>query len=230
MLRLLLTAPFLAGLAMLTATAPASAISLAQTELSQEIHCELHGHAFYPGGVVAQANDPAAAIGRTAAETQPWRSVSIGSYDNVARLREALHQKRCRIGPVVAEIIDHPAFTISRTRARLQLVSLSVAALGLADKNATLAEIYARAQKLGFELCPAEVAPQLRLQYMNQPLGEFLHIAMEPIPTRSGRPVILVIANGGEGLHILSSDGGREFRPPASTRFVFVRAQAVAAR
>jgi hypothetical protein len=109
-------------------------------------------------------------------------------------------------------------------------VSLSVAELGLAGKNASLAEIYARALKLGFELCPAEVAPQLRLQYMNQPLGEFLHIAMAPIPTRSGRPVILVVANGGEGLHILSSDGGGDVRPPASTRFIFARAQAVAAR
>jgi hypothetical protein len=213
---------------MLTSIAPASAIRFAETQLAQEIHCEMHGQAFYSGSMPAIARDRA--VGKPAAETPPWRSVNIGSYGSVPRLREALRQKRCRIGPVVAEIFDHPAFTVSRTRARVQLVSLSVAELGLADKNASLAEIYARAHRLGFELCPAEIAPQLRLQYMNQPLGEFLHIAMEPIPTRSGRPVILVVANGGEGLHILSSDGGRDLRPPASTRFVFVRPQAVAAR
>jgi hypothetical protein len=228
-MRTLLRLSLIAGIVIL-ASPPASAIKFAESPLSQEIHCELHGQAFYTGGLLSPANEPTQAIGRAAAQTPPWRSIAIGGYDSVPRLREALHQKRCRIGPVVAEIMDHPAFTISRTRMRLELVTLSVAELGLADKNASLAEIYARAQKLGFELCPAEIAPLLRLHYMNQPLGEFLHIAMAPIPTRSGRPVILVVANGGEGLHLLSSDGGRDLRPPASTRFVFVRAQAVAAR
>jgi hypothetical protein len=48
-----------------------------------------------------------------------------------------------------------------------------------------------RAQQLGFGLAAAEVAPQLRLQYFDQPVGEFLIIGMEPIKRWNGEFVIL---------------------------------------
>ena len=35
-------------------------------------------------------------------------------------------------------------------------------------------------------LCPAEVGPELRLHYRNQPVGEALNIAMKPIATYGG--------------------------------------------
>jgi hypothetical protein len=71
----------------------------------------------------------------------------------------------------------------------------------------TLAAVYARAQQLGFELAAAEVGPLLRLQYIDQPMGEFLIVGMEPIKTWSGEPVILNVANGGAGLVLIGQDG-----------------------
>jgi hypothetical protein len=206
---------------------------VADAPASEQPDCGLHGQAFYSKTARAPGHDRIAppAIGGTPATDAPsWKTISIGTHENVGTLIEALGRKRCRIGPNVAEILDHPNFNISKSRARVQLAALSVTQLGFQGKTASLAEIYARATKLGYELCPAEIGAQLRLQYMNQPLGEFLHIAMQPLQTQRGRPLILAVANGGEGLLLISSDGNPDFRPPLTTRFVFVKPQAVAAR
>jgi hypothetical protein len=205
---------------------------IADAPASQQPNCELHGQAFYSKTARMPGNDRTAppAGGRSAVDAPIWKTISIGTPENVETLRNALWRKRCRIGPIIAEVLDHPNFTISKSRERVQLAALSVSELGFQENPVSLAEIYARAAKLGYELCPAEIGPQLRLQYMNQPLGEFLHIAMQPVPTRRSRLVIFAVANGGEGLILISSDGNPDFKPPLSSRFVFVKPQAVAAR
>ena len=49
------------------------------------------------------------------------------------------------------------------------------------DSSATTEEIYTRANELGLGLCPAEVGPQLRWQYSDQPKNKWLFVAMESI-------------------------------------------------
>jgi hypothetical protein len=70
---------------------------------------------------------------------------------------------------------------------RTELALLSTADLGV-ESESSLADLHKRAKQVGLELCPAEVAPQLRLDYRNQPLGEALNIAMEPVATHRGEP------------------------------------------
>jgi hypothetical protein len=103
------------------------------------------------------------------------------------------------------------------------LFSVSVAELGFQAGTASLADIYARAQQLGFGLATAEVAPQLRLQYFDQPIGEFLIIGMKPIKTWNGEAVILKVANGGAGLILIGQDGSAAAQIPVACRFLFVR-------
>ena len=70
-------------------------------------------------------------------------------------------------------------------------------------------------------LCPAEVALQLRLDYRDQPLGEALTIAMDPVSTYAGEPTILSLVNWGTGLALLGGTGRSDFMVPPSLRFVF---------
>lgn len=104
---------------------------------------------------------------------------------------------------------------------------MSVAELGFQTDVVRLADIYARAQQLGFELAAAEVAPQLRLQYFDQPFGEFV-IAMDPIKTWKGEPVILTVANFGAGLILIGRDGRADAEIPVASRFLFVRSNEAA--
>ncbi|WP_342804212.1 hypothetical protein [Bradyrhizobium sp. CSA112] len=110
----------------------------------------------------------------------------------------------------------------------MELFRLSAAELGFQAETASLGQIYARAQQLGFGLAAAEIAPQLRLQYLDQPIGEFLIIGMEPIKTWKGEPVILTVANGGAGLILIGQDGGADAEIFVRSRFLFVRSNKAA--
>jgi hypothetical protein len=157
-----------------------------------------------------------------------WKTIAIGTFANSFALLNALDAASCAIGDSAAEILARPAFTVSATKTSVELVAVSVAELGFQTDVVRLADIYARARQLGFGLAAAEVAPQLRLQYLDQPLGEFL-IAMEPIKTWKGVPVILTVANFGAGLILVGRDGSADAQIPVASRFLFVRSTEAAA-
>lgn len=69
----------------------------------------------------------------------------------------------------------------------ISLVRATPSAMGLSG-NPTRDQIYERADKLNWDLCPAEVGPHLRLAYKDQPMNEWLAIAMKPITDRVGNP------------------------------------------
>jgi hypothetical protein len=162
---------------------------------------------------------------RSAVAVPVWKTIAVGAFANSLALRNALDAASCGIGDSAAEILARPTFTLYATKTDVELVAVSAAALGFQTDTASLASIYARAQQLGFKLAAAEVAPQLRLQYFDQPIGEFLIIGMEPIKTWNGEPVILTVANGGAGLILIGQDGSAEAEIPVVCRFLFVRAK-----
>jgi hypothetical protein len=158
-----------------------------------------------------------------AADVSAWKTIAIGTFGNALALMNALDAAHCGVGASAAEVLARPAFTVSATRTSLELFAVSAAELGFETDTASLADIYARALRLGFGHAPAEAAAQLRLQYFDQPLGEFLIIGMEPIKTWKGEPVILTVANGGAGLILIGQDGSPDARISATSRFLFAR-------
>jgi hypothetical protein len=156
-----------------------------------------------------------------------WRTITVGTFANSFALLNALDAAGCGIGESAEEILARPAFTVGTTKTTVELFAVSAAELGFRTDTARLADIYARARQLGFGLAAAEVAPQLRLQYFDQPMGEFL-IGMEPIKTWTGEPVILTVANGGAGLALIGRHGSADAEIPVASRFLFVRSNEAA--
>jgi hypothetical protein len=113
---------------------------------------------------------------------QIWRTITLGTYSGVDTYRRALDSAGIKIGNAADEILGRPAFPYTGMKTDVELALLSAANLGV-ESESSLSDLYKRAKQVGLELCPAEVALQLRLDYRNQPLGEALNIAMEPVAT-----------------------------------------------
>ena len=158
---------------------------------------------------------------RSAVDVPVWKTITVGTFVDSFALSKALDAVGCGVGSSAGEILA--AFTVSATKANVTLFSVSAAEFGFESDTVSLSDIYARAQQLGFGLAAAEVAPQLRLQYFDQPVGEFLIIGMEPIKRRNGELVILTVANGGAGLLLIGQDGGADAQISVVSRFLFVR-------
>jgi len=119
-----------------------------------------------------------------------WGSIKIGTADirTAEDFRRTIENRGMQIDYFARDIIIKPQFTIAAKEAEVNLAVVSVLDLGFNEvvkpwdiKGAKLKDIYKRAQERGLQLCPAEVGPQLRLQYACQPRGEWLIVAMEPI-------------------------------------------------
>jgi uncharacterized protein YjiS (DUF1127 family) len=160
---------------------------------------------------------------RSAVDVPVWMTITVGTFADSFALSSALDAVGCSIGNSAEEILARPTFSLSATKINVELFAVSAAELGFETDTASLADIYARAQQLGFGLVAAEIAPQLRLQYFDQPAGEFLIIGMEPIKTWSGEPIILTVANGGAGLILIGQDGSADAQISVVSRFLFVR-------
>ncbi len=80
---------------------------------------------------------------------------------------------------------DDSDFTTSQVEQEVDLVIVSVKELGF-KKQVSRREIYERALSLGLQLCPAEVAPQLVMQYPNIRQVNDLCIGMEPFLNKHG--------------------------------------------
>ncbi|UPK32001.1 hypothetical protein IVB18_27165 [Bradyrhizobium sp. 186] len=173
-------------------------------------------------GKVRAVDLPQKLIG-SARDVPKWKTIAVGTFANSIALRNALDAVGCGIGGLAAEVLARPAFTVSSNKTDVELVAVSAVELGFNTDSVPLAAIYARARQLGFELATAEVGPQLRLQYLDQPMGEFLIVGMEPVKTWSGEPVVLNVANGGAGLILIGQDGRDDAEISVTSRFLFVR-------
>lgn len=149
-----------------------------------------------------------------------WKTVRIGTHRSVEDLSKALGNAGYRVSDWANDILGK--ITVSPTEKELELVVITVGDLGFKN-GAKREDIYRRAQELGLDLCPAEVGPQLRLQYKDQPMGEWLLIAMEPIADSDGGLHVFNVERHGDEIWLHASCGYPGCFWYAGGRWVFVR-------
>lgn len=135
--------------------------------------------------------------------------VEIGITTKEELLRQ-LKEKNINISDYAKDMLDSRDFTTNKETKATNLVRLTVESLGF-PRGATTNEIYRKAEELGLELCPAEVGPQYRLKYANQPMNEWVSIGMKQIADRGGTPDVFHLGRHGDGLWLR-----RDFARPGS--------------
>jgi hypothetical protein len=69
------------------------------------------------------------------------------------------------------DLFAHNGFTTSAIPSSIETIEITVSNLGYAQ-GAAIADISKRAISLGLSLCPLELGPHFRLQYLDQPEGQ----------------------------------------------------------
>ena len=165
--------------------------------------------------------DKRATITADAPVLKVWKTIKIGGgITNGKGLCSELEKKDFRIGDWARDMLLQPAFIVAAEETEVDLVVMSVADLGFKN-GARYDQICARAIELGLELCPAEVGPQLRLQYPGQPRGEWLLVAMEAIRDSDGSLRIFSVGHDEDGRWLYGSCGNPDSLWRAGRQFVF---------
>ena len=155
-----------------------------------------------------------------------WKTIKLGTgLKNADDFRKAIKDCGMEIGDWANDIIGKPEFAVitkETEETEVDLVKITVAELGFKD-GAQRDQIYGRAKELGLELCPSEVGPQLRLQYKDQPLGEWILIAMKPIRGSDGDLNVFNVEHNDSGLWLNSNYGNPGNFWNADNQWVFVR-------
>ncbi|MBS4197995.1 helicase [Lederbergia citri] len=97
------------------------------------------------------------------------RKIEVGGLTK-SQLIQKLQQYYILINEYGERLLAHDKFTTSGKKYNLQTVELTVGNLGF-PIGATTAQIFKKANELGLELCPLELGPYLRLEYLDQPEG-----------------------------------------------------------
>ena len=152
-----------------------------------------------------------------------WKTIKLGTLKNVDEIRQALKDGRYSIGGMADDILGKPAFRVSETEQDVELVEVSNEELGF-KAGASYADTCKRAFELGLTYCPAEVGPQLRLQFKDQPKGTFVVVAMEAIADSDGDFLVFYVKRyEGGNYSLYASFGGASNVWSGDVRFLFLR-------
>ena len=154
-------------------------------------------------------------------DIQIWRRIKIGiGLKTVDDFRKAFGINGLHLDNGAIHVLDNEAFTVAEQEIEVDLVRMAVRDLGF-NETKPYDLVCSRALELGLELCPAEIGPQLRLQYLDQRKDGHLLVAMQPIIMRGHRE-IFELMHREDGLHLNADLCDYEETHQPGQSFVFV--------
>ena len=167
----------------------------------------------------------AAKLAGSQIDLKTFKTINLGTGLKTADdFRKSLWDSGNKVSSEANGILGNYAFTftVAVKKIKIDLAIKSVGELGFKD-GATRQRIYGRANELGLDLCPAEVGPQLRLQYKDQPEEEQLIVAMNPIADSGGALELFLVGRYGSVLWLYGYYDDPGLVWCAGHRFVFTR-------
>ncbi|KKQ74085.1 MAG: hypothetical protein US94_C0014G0003 [Berkelbacteria bacterium GW2011_GWB1_38_5] len=159
-------------------------------------------------------------------ERPPFMTIQIGTFKNVKAMRQALKDKKINISAWASDLMDR--MTLTAKPATLKLYRATNAELGL-PKGSTVAQSFEAIARFGGEKLPAEAGPQYRLQNLDQKLGEWELMYMDPIIGRGGYPRVFGVGHYGGGLWLNGHTASPDYFYDAGSVWVFGRKRPVGA-
>jgi hypothetical protein len=151
-------------------------------------------------------------------ELATWKIVTIGEQRSVKDLVKTLANNDFQVSDWARDILQK--ITLADGETEVELVQITVRELGFGE-GACREAIYHRAKELGIDLVPAEVGPQLRLQYPDQPLEDWVLLAMEPVVDSSGDLTVFSVIRHNACRWLSSNRGDPEGFWGPDSRWVF---------
>jgi hypothetical protein len=151
--------------------------------------------------------------------SQPCILVSLGSQEADTYKGELSSLKGFSIGDAAKRILQKITFPSKRKDLMLALVTLGE--LGC-DSRSSYETICAAGIAQGLALCPIEVGPPLRLAYIDQPLGQWLVLAVDIKRLPPNDQHVFRLGNVKRTLWISGCDPNEVTYWHEDTRFVFV--------
>ncbi|MEW4286162.1 helicase [Priestia koreensis] len=110
------------------------------------------------------------------------RTLEVGGLTK-SQLIQKMQQNAILMNEYGERLFADEKFTTSDAKYNLRIVEITVIDLGFPD-GATTAQLFKKARDLGLELCPLELGPHLRLEYLDQPEGH-LQNTLQQAPSGS---------------------------------------------
>lgn len=116
-------------------------------------------------------------------ELKVWKTLGPSGFIKAKQYREALKDGGHKVSDYASEGLDK--MKIAKSKDEVDFAKMTLKELGFKTEP-TYEEICKRIIEGGGELCQSEDGPRLRLEYKDQPKGEWLPIAMEPFTDPGG--------------------------------------------